>query len=91
MQHDPTKPSQRDPTRLAASPRCQARTKSGKSCRSPAVKGKRVCRSHGGAPGSGGPLGERNGAYRHGNHTKDALALKRQASRLLKALRKFGR
>jgi hypothetical protein len=29
---------------------------------------------HGGASGSGGPPGERNGQYRHGERTKAAIA-----------------
>ena len=49
--------------RLFRAPRCQARTKAGPPCRSPAVGGKRVCRYHGGARGSGGPSGDRNGAF----------------------------
>jgi len=42
---------------MLASPRCGARTRSGKPCRSPAVRGRRRCRMHGGAPGSGAPRG----------------------------------
>jgi hypothetical protein len=42
-------------------------------CRSPATKKER-CRLHGGASGSGGPCGERNGQYRHGERTKTAIA-----------------
>jgi hypothetical protein len=44
------------------------------------------CRLHGGASGSGGPPGERNGQYRHGERTKAAIA-ERQIQRLLKMLR----
>ncbi|HYS87985.1 MAG TPA: HGGxSTG domain-containing protein, partial [Bradyrhizobium sp.] len=35
---------------MLASPRCGAKIRSGGSCRSPAVRGKRRCRMHGGAP-----------------------------------------
>jgi hypothetical protein len=38
---------------MLSSLRCGAKTRSGKPCRSPAVAGKRRCRMHGGAPGSG--------------------------------------
>ncbi|WP_422057971.1 HGGxSTG domain-containing protein [Sphingomonas sp.] len=66
-------------------PRCQAKNRAGKSCRSPAVRGKRVCRLHGGkSPGA--PKGEANGAYVHGNRTKEAIAMRRAAGRLLKAI-----
>ena len=73
--------------RLFNAPRCQARTKAGPACRSPAVGGKRVCRYHGGAKGSGGQLGQRNGAYRHGAWTNEAVAVRREASALLKRIR----
>jgi hypothetical protein len=46
-------------------PRCGARTRSGSPCRSPAVHGKRRCRMHGGAAGSGARIGNQN-ALRHG-------------------------
>src|SRR5216683_2029550 len=49
---------------MLASPRCGAKIRSGGSCRSPAVRGKRRCRMHGGAPGSGAPRGNQN-ARRH--------------------------
>jgi hypothetical protein len=60
-------------TESKLSRQCGARTKSGKPCRSPATK-KGRCRLHGGANGSGGPPGERNGQYRHGERTKAAIA-----------------
>jgi hypothetical protein len=37
--------------------RCGAKTRRGTPCQSPAVRGKRRCRMHGGAPGSGAPFG----------------------------------
>jgi hypothetical protein len=62
------------------------RTRSGKPCRSPATK-KGRCRLHGGASGSGGPPGNRNGQYRHGERTKAAIAERQKFSALLKVLR----
>src|SRR3954466_13890100 len=59
------------------SPRCGARTRSGSPCRSPAVNGKRRCRMHGGAAGSGAPEGKRNGRYRHGLYGREWLELKK--------------
>jgi len=41
----------------------------------------------GGASGSGGPPGEWNGQYRHGERTKAAIAEQRKFSALLKMLR----
>src|SRR5215471_9987857 len=55
------------------------------SSASPATK-KRRCRLHGGASASGGPPGERNGQYRHGERTKAAIAEQRKFSALLKML-----
>src|SRR5262249_42938423 len=45
------------------------------------------CRLHGGASGSGGPPGERNGQYRHGERTKAAITEQRKFGALLKMLR----
>jgi hypothetical protein len=60
MTHDPMHLSHVPEQRQVA--RCGARTRSGRPCRSPAAIGRRRCRMHGGAPGSGGPKGPRNGA-----------------------------
>ena len=62
-----------------------AKMMSGKPCRSPATKRGR-CRLHG-ANGSGGPPGERNGQYRHGERTKAAIAERQKFSALVKLLR----
>src|SRR6266481_7101842 len=73
------------PVQFQKARQCGARTKSGKPCRSPATK-KGRCRLHGGASGSGGPPGKRNGQYRHGERTKAAIAEQRKFSALLKML-----
>ncbi|WP_425057301.1 HGGxSTG domain-containing protein [Sphingobium vermicomposti] len=50
--------------RLRSAPRCLAKTRQGTECQSPAIKGKRRCRMHGGnSPGA--PRGNRN-SYKHG-------------------------
>jgi hypothetical protein len=54
------------------SPRCGARTRAGSPCRAPAVAGKRRCRMHGGAAGSGAPRGNQN-ALKHGRYTREAI------------------
>jgi hypothetical protein len=61
---------------MLASPRCGAKTRSGTPCKSPAVKGKCRCRMHGGARGSGAPVGNKN-AYKHGLFTAEALSERR--------------
>jgi uncharacterized protein YjcR len=71
---------------MLSSQRCGARTRSGKPCRSPAVSGKRRCRMHGGAPGSGAPRGNKN-AFKHGFFTREAIAERRQLRELLRQSR----
>jgi len=73
---------------MLASPRCGANIRSAGSCRSPAVRGKRRCRMHGGAPDSGAPRGNRN-ARKHGLFTGDAIAGRRQIQALLADARKL--
>jgi uncharacterized protein YjcR len=73
---------------MMASPRCGAKTRAGGSCRAPAMHGKRRCRKHGGAPGSGAPKGNRN-ARRHGLFTGDAIAERKRIGDLLDDVRKL--
>ena len=57
---------------MHSSPRCMAHSKrTGLPCGSPAVTGWSVCRMHG--AGGGAPSGKRNGNYRHGERTKEAI------------------
>lgn len=78
-----------EPDSLRNAPRCQAQRKQmpGVSCRCPAVRGKTVCRVHGGAKGAGGPKGKRNGAFKHGGWTKEAVDGRRRVSAMLKVIR----
>jgi hypothetical protein len=73
---------------MLASRRCGATTRSGGACRSPAVHGKKRCRMHGGARGSGAPKANQN-ARTHGLFTKDAIAERRGIQRLLGEARKL--
>ncbi|MGY3609933.1 MULTISPECIES: HGGxSTG domain-containing protein [unclassified Bradyrhizobium] len=73
---------------MLTSPRCGAKTRSGGSCRSPAVHGKKRCRMHGGAQGSGAPRANQN-ARKHGLFTRDAIAERRQIRALLGEARKL--
>ena len=71
-----------------AAPRCRARCRRSKlPCRAPAMRGKAVCRLHGGK--GGGPKGERNGAYRTGRYTAEAKAERRQLRTLIQELRRL--
>ena len=73
---------------MLASRRCGAKTRSGGACRSPAVHGRKRCRMHGGAPGSGAPKSNRN-ARKHGLFTRDAVAERRQIQAVLGEARKL--
>ena len=71
---------------MLSSRRCGARTRSGKPCASPAVSGKKRCRMHGGAYGSGAPAGNKN-ALKHGLYTREAIAQRRQLRQLIRQAR----
>ncbi len=73
---------------MLLSPRCGAKTRSGKPCRSPAVDVKKRCRMHGGAPGSGAPRANKN-AVKHGLYTREAIAQRRQLAELIRHSRKL--
>lgn len=73
---------------MMASPRCGAKTRSGGACRSPAMRGRKRCRMHGGAKGAGAPRRNRN-ARKHGLFTGDAIAERRQVQALLGEARKL--
>jgi glucans biosynthesis protein len=66
--------------------RCEAKSRSGKPCRSPAVAGKKRCRMHGGAAGSGAPRGNKN-ALKHGRYTRKAIEERRRLRALLRQSR----
>ena len=73
---------------MLASPRCGAKTRSGGACRSPAVSGRKRCRMHGGAPGSGAPKANQN-ARTQSLFTRDAIAERRGVQALLRESRKL--
>ncbi|MHC2435745.1 HGGxSTG domain-containing protein [Bradyrhizobium sp. USDA 4451] len=73
---------------MLASPRCGAKTRSGGACRAPAVHGKRRCRMHGGAKGSGAPRANKN-ARKHGFFGGDAIAERREMRALLGEARRM--
>ena len=74
-----------------AFPRCGAKTRGvrdGKSCQSYPVAGRRRCRMHGGAPGTGAPLGNRN-AGKHGLRSREFVELRSEVMRILRTARKL--
>ena len=74
------------PVLLTNAPLCQARNRAGNPCRCPAMKGKSRCKLHGGKS-TGAPRGERNGNWKHGGEANEAVALRRAAGRLMRAIR----
>ena len=62
---------------MRGSRRCGARTRKGSPCQAPAVSGKKRCRMHGGAAGSGAPKGNQN-ALKHGMFSKEMKAERAQ-------------
>ena len=78
----------RDTGAMMASPRCGAATRSGTTCRAPAVHGKSRCRMHGGARRSGAPRGNQN-ARKHGAFALDGIAERRAIRELLGETRKL--
>jgi hypothetical protein len=76
---------------LNKAPRCGARTRAGQPCKQAAVKGRARCRMHGGAKGSGGPRGRRNGNFKHGRCTRETVELRRAVrARVLEIRRLVG-
>lgn len=70
---------------MRESPRCGARTRAGTPCQAPAVSGKKRCRMHGGAKGSGAPVGNQN-ALKSGQYTRKAIAQRRGMRTFIKDL-----
>ncbi len=79
----------RKPLPMYLSARCGARTRSASPCRSPAMPNGR-CRMHGGAS-PGAPKGERNGNYKHGRFTNEAVARRRELNSWIRAAREMAK
>jgi hypothetical protein len=79
MTHDPIRQADiaRRLANLAKARRCGAKTRAGHPCRQAAVRERGRCRMHGGAKGSGGPRGSRNGNFKHGVYTREAKMARR--------------
>jgi ribosomal protein L32 len=76
---------------LSKAPRCGARTRAGHPCKQAAVKGRARCRMHGGAKGSGGPRGRRNGNFKHGRWTRENVELRRAMRARVREIRRLVR
>ena len=73
-----------NPMNLA--PRCLAKTRRATLCQSPAIRGKKRCRLHGGAKGSGAPKGNKN-ALKHGKYTSKSLKTRNERKQYYKIVR----
>jgi hypothetical protein len=62
--------------------RCGAKKRDGTPCRRIGCKRNGRCKLHGGRAGA--PSGERNGRWRHGGETKEAIAQRRTVRVLLR-------
>jgi hypothetical protein len=80
----------RNTAAMHAGQRCGAATRTGHACMSPAVGGSNRCRMHGGAPGSGAPLGNRN-AFKHGHYAQAAYDVRRQMRDFARLARQVAR
>lgn len=69
--------------------RCGARTRKGTPCRAPAVGGRRRCRMHGGAYGSGAQSGNRN-ALKSGCFSAEAVEMRRSIAALSRVASRIG-
>jgi hypothetical protein len=72
---------------MLAGQRCGARTRSGRPCKSPSVRGKRRCRMHGGASVRR-PRGNKN-ALKSGLYTREAIVERKAVRDLLRQSRKL--
>ena len=94
---NPTEPAQTTPSSLShwhfgpnwPGKRCGARTRRGTECQKPALRGKNRCQLHGGR--STGAKGKRNGNYKHGRCTKEAIANRRAADARVRMLARVGK
>jgi hypothetical protein len=86
MSNQPYRPDWRNGLKHAnAAPRCQAHCRrSKKPCQSPAIRGRRACRLHGGKGGA--PKNKANGNYRHGRTTEQTRMERRQLREALRTL-----
>ena len=64
---------------------CGAKTRSGAPCRNHPVTGKRRCRMHGGAKGSGGQIGNQH-ALKHGRYSTEAVQERSDVGQLIRTL-----
>ncbi|MEE2970270.1 MAG: HGGxSTG domain-containing protein [Pseudomonadota bacterium] len=75
--------------RLCGGALSEVQTGRGSACLKPALRGKNRCQLHGGK--STGAKGKRNGNYRHGRFTKEAIANRQAADTRVRELARLAR
>jgi len=74
---------------LRRAPRCGAKTRAGKPCQCPAMRSRSRCRLHGGlSPGA--PRGAKNGNFKKGDWTAEALEERKWLRSLVQTFAKNG-
>ena len=63
--------------------KCFAKTRRSTLCQTPPVTGKKRCRMHGGAKGSGAPKGSQN-AFKHGRYSRETIANRKETMMLIR-------
>ena len=81
-------PHKRNTGPMTQAARCGAKTRKGTPCQAPAVAGKKRCRMHGGAAGSGAPKGNKN-ALKHGLCTAEEKAFNAHVRDLIRQGKKM--
>jgi hypothetical protein len=77
------------PGHLKKQPRCGARTRAGVPCQRPPIRGRKRCRLHGGlSPGA--PRGVKNGNYKTGDWTSEAINERKWLRSLVQSFAKSG-
>lgn len=72
-----------NPTHNNVETRCLAKTRCKTLCQIPPVKGKKRCRMHGGAKGSGAKIGNKN-AFKHGRYSAEVIQNRRTTIQFFK-------
>src|ERR1700720_1285093 len=91
MTDDPMRQAdiQRRLANMAKAPRCGAKTRTGHPCRQAAVRGRTRRRMHGGAKGSGGPRGDRNGNFQHGLWTRESIEMRKATRAKIREIKSY--
>jgi glucans biosynthesis protein len=68
--------------------KCLAKTRRKTLCQTACVKGKKRCRMHGGAKGSGAPLNNKN-AFKHGRYSAESIQRRLKVTRLIRQFKEM--